>query len=165
MESIISECDLIKSEILNFLFFKYKLHNIFKNIYIYETPNVWKKQYLKITKKRKKTCILITFLKIYLNLNFFLNTHNDRDIFTFCPFRLNNHKLPIEYGRLNNIPRELSICHFCNTGDLGDEFHYLLKCDYFNEKRKTWIDKKKKFLNYNILKLGWFEDSDKKKPS
>ena len=20
----------------------------------------------------------------------------------------------------------------CNTADLGDEFHYLLKCDYFN---------------------------------
>ena len=30
----------------------------------------------------------------------------------------------------------------CNTEDLGDEFHYLLKCDYFNEKRKTCIDKK-----------------------
>ena len=30
----------------------------------------------------------------------------------------------------------------CNTADLGDEFHYLLKCDYFNEKRKSCIDKK-----------------------
>jgi hypothetical protein len=60
---------------------------------------------------------------------------DDRDIFTFCRFRLNNHKLSVEYGRWNNIPRELRICHLCNTADLGNEFHYLLKCDHFNEKR------------------------------
>jgi hypothetical protein len=40
-----------------------------------------------------------------------------------------------------------------NTADLGDEFHYLLKCDYFSEKRKTYIDKKY-FKNCNILKFG-----------
>ena len=38
-------------------------------------------------------------------------------------------------------------CHLRNTEDIGDEFHYLLKCDYFNEKRKTYLDKKI-FLNY-----------------
>ena len=35
---------------------------------------------------------------------------------------------------------------------LGDELHYLLKCKYFNEKRKTCLDKKK--LNANTLKFG-----------
>ena len=39
----------------------------------------------------------------------------------------------------------------CNTEDLGDEFHYLLKCDCFNEKRKTCIDKK------------YFDESNQKK--
>ena len=29
----------------------------------------------------------------------YLNILDDRDIFTFCRFRLNNHKLPVEYGR------------------------------------------------------------------
>ena len=62
----------------------------------------------------------------------YFNILDDRDIFTFCHFRLNNHKLPIEYGRWNNIPREPRICNLCNTADLGDEFHYLLKCDYFS---------------------------------
>jgi hypothetical protein len=83
----------------------------------------------------------------------YFNILDDRDIFTFCHFRLNNHKLPIEYGRWNNIPRELRICNLYNTADLGDEFYYLLKCDYFNEKRKTYIDKKY-FKNCNILKFG-----------
>ena len=63
--------------------------------------------------------------------------------------------VPVEYGRWNNIPRDLRICHLCNTEDLGDEFHYLLKCacDYFNEKRKICIDKNY-LKNYNILKFG-----------
>jgi hypothetical protein len=31
----------------------------------------------------------------------------------------------------------LDHCSLCYTEDLRDELHYLLKCDYFNEKRKT----------------------------
>ena len=65
----------------------------------------------------------------------------------FCRFRLNNHKVPVEYGRWKNIPRELGICNLCNTADLGDEFHYLLKCNYFSEKRKT------KFQNITVFKV------------
>jgi hypothetical protein len=30
-----------------------------------------------------------------------------------------NHKLPVEYGRWKNIPKELRICHLYNTEDLG----------------------------------------------
>jgi hypothetical protein len=43
-------------------------------------------------------------------------------MFTFCRFRLNtnNHKLPVDHGRWNNIPRELRIRNLCNT-DLRDE--------------------------------------------
>ena len=55
----------------------------------------------------------------------YLNILDDRDIFTFCRFRLNNRILPVEYGRWKSIPRELRICNLCNTADLGDEFHYL----------------------------------------
>jgi hypothetical protein len=92
----------------------------------------------------------------------YFNILDDRDIFTFCRFRLNNHKLPIEYGRWNNIPRELRICNLCNTADLGDEFHYLLKCACFSEKRKTYIDKKYFNKNYNILKFGTLMNLTKK---
>ena len=83
----------------------------------------------------------------------YLDILDDRDIFTFCRFRLNNDKLPVEYGRWKNIPRELRICNLCNIADLGDEFHYLLKCNYFSEKRKTCLNKKY-FKNCNILKFG-----------
>ena len=39
--------------------------------------------------------------RIFLNkIEFenYLNILDDRDIFPFCRFRLNNHKLPVEYG-------------------------------------------------------------------
>jgi hypothetical protein len=91
----------------------------------------------------------------------YFNILDDRDIFTFCRFRLNNHKLHFEYGRWNNIPRELRICNLCSTADLGDEFHYLLKCDYFSEKRKTCINKKY-LKNCNILKFGTLMNLTKK---
>ena len=109
----------------------------------------------------------ISFAKLYMqilipieNLNYrlfknkfefenYFNILDDKNIFTFCRFRqLNNRTLPccIQHGRWNNILRELRIWNLWNTEDLENEFHYLLKCDYFNEKRKTCIDK-------NILKI------------
>ena len=80
----------------------------------------------------------------------------------FCRIRQNNHKIPIEYGRWNNIHRKLRICNLCNTADLGDEFHYLLKCNWFSEKRETCLDKK--YFKYcNILKFGTLMNLTKKK--
>ena len=46
----------------------------------------------------------------------------------YCKFRTCNIKLPIEYGRWNNIPREDRVCTLCNTKEVGDEFHYLFNC-------------------------------------
>ena len=45
----------------------------------------------------------------------------------YCKFRTGNTKLPIESGRFI-IPRENKICKLCKSKDIGDEFHYLLKC-------------------------------------
>ena len=41
-----------------------------------------------------------------------------------------NHKLPIEAGRygLNSADREDTICNKCNSGSVGDEFHFILIC-------------------------------------
>ena len=61
-----------------------------------------------------------------------------------------NHKLPIECGRWINVNREDRKCELCDSNDLGDEFYYLLKCKFFDESRKDYIDKKY-FKNANIL--------------
>ena len=43
--------------------------------------------------------------------------------------RISSHSLPIEVGRYKKIPRNMRICPLCSSKALGDEFHYLLKCE------------------------------------
>lgn len=49
---------------------------------------------------------------------------------SFTRFRLSLHWLPIERGRYSKprVPREERICTLCNSNDIADELHCLLKC-------------------------------------
>ena len=47
-------------------------------------------------------------------------------------FRLSNHRLPIQQRRSLGIPRDERICTVCSSGEVGDEFHYLLNCSNEN---------------------------------
>ncbi|MEW8546895.1 MAG: reverse transcriptase family protein [Candidatus Thiodiazotropha sp.] len=71
-----------------------------------------------------------------LNKYFLKLTNSQCRILT--AFRTGNHRLPIEIGRWNATPLRERICHLCKL-DVGDEFHYLLKCDYFKENRNQLI--------------------------
>ena len=42
--------------------------------------------------------------------------------------RISCHLLPIESGRYKKIPRVERLCPLCNSSQIGDAFHYLLKC-------------------------------------
>ena len=50
-------------------------------------------------------------------------------------FRLSAHFLPIEKRRYQKIKREDRLCPICNLRVVGDEMHYLLKCE--NVKMKS----------------------------
>ena len=54
-------------------------------------------------------------------------------------FRCNNHRMPIVTGRYANINRLARVCALCNLGDVGDEYHYLLRCPYFCHQRKLFL--------------------------
>ena len=45
---------------------------------------------------------------------------------SFIDYRLCNNRLPIEICRWANIDRSLRKCNLCNSGTVGDEFHYVL---------------------------------------
>ena len=53
-------------------------------------------------------------------------------------FRTRNHRFPIELGRWSSIAINERIYHFCHK-DIGDEFHYILTCKYFQEERHNYI--------------------------
>ena len=54
---------------------------------------------------------------------------------TMLRFRVLNHNLPIHSLRFTATPRNERICTKCNE-EIGDEFHYLFKCSFFNDTRK-----------------------------
>ena len=54
----------------------------------------------------------------------FLSSGNNSDLIT--RFRLGSHRLPIETGRWQRIPRLERVCPLCNV--LGDEHHFLFEC-------------------------------------
>ena len=83
-----------------------------------------------------------TYYKLFKNdIDFeeYLDKLNDGDRLIFCKFRTTNHRLIIETGRWSGVNREDRICNLCNQGLVGDEYHYLLECIYFNDERKTYL--------------------------
>ena len=70
-------------------------------------------------------------------------------------FRLSAHKLNIEKGRYTNENRRNRLCTLCNTNDIEDEFHFILKCPLYDRLRKQYI--KKYYYNrpsvYKLIQL------------
>ena len=56
--------------------------------------------------------------------------------------RISCHLLPIESGRYKKIPRVERLCPLCNRSEIGDEFHYLLKCTHssLSHVRGTFLE-------------------------
>ena len=53
-------------------------------------------------------------------------------------FRCSDHKLEIEKGRHNNIPRESRLCKICLT-DVENEIHFLCTCPTYNNLRLRYF--------------------------
>ena len=53
-------------------------------------------------------------------------------------FRCKNNKLPVNKFRFEKTEVDKS-CQLCNSNDLGDEYHYLFTCDFFNCERKLFL--------------------------
>ena len=57
----------------------------------------------------------------------------------FCHFRTLNHKLPIELGRFLGVERDDRNCELCRLNTLGDEYHYIFVCVYFEKQRRMFL--------------------------
>ena len=103
-----------------------------------------------------KTCLCDQFKQTWvttlfdspkcLNYRIFKNVHTFENYVTnlpydlrkaVCYFRCMNHRLPIEQCRFWGVERDDHLCDWCNLCELGDEFHYLFKCTFFSDERKT----------------------------
>ena len=100
-----------------------------QNNYISE----WRKQIensskLSFYNKFKKEYKLESYLDI-------IKDPSKRKIYT--KFRISNHRLLIEYGRYQKIPREERVCTYCINGSVEDEFHFAFECHKYENLRNN----------------------------
>ena len=84
-------------------------------------------------------CINYRIYKQEHKFEIIYNDLPDRYLRSIVHFRLCNTHLPIEKGRWMGLQHNDRKCNLCNLNDIGDEFHYLLKCPYFNYERNKFI--------------------------
>lgn len=75
--------------------------------------------------------------------------------------RSGNNRLPIETGSWPNpkIPYDQRKCPFCTQCDIGDIFHYILRCPLFDSERKRFI-KPYFYRHPNVIKFAELFSSD-----
>ena len=64
---------------------------------------------------------------------------NDKLRQNLTAFRLVSHRLEIETGRHNNIPREQRLCRICNMKQPESEYHFLLVCPAYHDLRLKYF--------------------------
>ena len=67
--------------------------------------------------------------------------------------RISCHLLPIESGRYKKIPRVERLCPLSNRSEIGDEFHYLLKCTHSSLSHIRGISLESLHLINSILRI------------
>ena len=91
----------------------------------------------------------------------YLDVLPDKNRILFCKFRTCNHRLPIETGRWQAIERSDRRCNLCNCSEIGDEYHYILQCQYLVNDRKHFINSYFR-SRINVVKFGQLFQSNNK---
>ena len=63
-------------------------------------------------------------------------------------FRISAHSLRIETGRYKKLDRDKRICLMCNSGDVEDEFHFIIKCQAYLDIRNKYLQPILEWLQY-----------------
>ena len=127
--------------------------------------NISKKIKLKLIEKYKESwkeiiyvtpkCLNYRIFKHELQIEKYFSILPSDLAIAFCHFRTLNHRLPIEQGRFWGVARDDRICELCFLDKLGDEYHYILECTYFDCQRKQYLsrDLLSKHNTYKFEKL------------
>ena len=117
-------------------------HNTITNSSKYITYSVYKKQFI-----LEKYMDLLS-LKYRISLS---------------KLRLSSHKLQVEIGRYaqNNVSRNQRVCSLCNSGDIEDEYHFIIVCPVYTHFRSLYI-KKYYYTRPSVFKFIELMGSDSK---
>ena len=112
--------------------------NWFKNSVKQRLSDIYHQKW-KDTVFSNSTCINYTSMTAQRKMQRYLSNLPSQYIYVTCKFKCSNHKMPIVTGRYQNIPIDDRKCTLCEQNDIGDEFHYLLECPFFQEDRVRYI--------------------------
>ena len=104
-------------------------------------------------------CLFYRNFKVDYGREKYILTLPDTYVLSLFQFRCSNHKLPIETGRYNSVPRELRLCRSCDMDVIGDEFHFIMECPKFVDLRNRFVPPKylkpRSVFNFcNLFKAG-----------
>ena len=105
--------------------------------------------------REMKSCSTYKLFKNYLKLEAYLLKLDSTDRINLCKFRCRNSKIPVivlGYS-IQNIPYENRLCTICDLNEIGDEYHYIMKCIFFLNSRQRYI-KNNIWLNPNYSKFS-----------
>ena len=80
---------------------------------------------------------------------------------SMCRFRTRCHNLPVSYDRFKPCDASKKLCPLCDDDVLGDEYHYIFNCKYFQEERSQLIPKKylEKYPNFDKFVELFLDDN------
>ena len=100
---------------------------------------------------------LQTYAKFKTNFemeNYLIHLNSSQKKTMFTKLRISSHDLHIETGRYTKprkTPVNDRICRFCSTGEIEDELHFTLNCEYYSEIRKDFYNKLESFCDFRLL--------------
>ena len=97
--------------------------------------NIWREQKLSFSDGKLK---LYTTIKDNLSLILYLEKLDFKYRRNIRNLRISSHRLRIETGRYDKIPRNERICENCTLNETVDEIHFLLQCPKYNFQRKNY---------------------------
>ena len=90
----------------------------------------------------KSSCRIYNSFKQSFEREEYLTLLNTNERICISKFRCRNSKIPVVilgYSHLQ-IPYEERLCSVCNSNDIGDEYHYIIKCPALNSYRNRFLD-------------------------
>ena len=136
------------SHLLNDIHFVDKNH--FKNSIKLRLKDIYDQKWAESV-SNNSICLNYRAMTTKKQLKSYLTNLPSQYMFALCKFKCANHKLPIVTGRYAGLPVDERICTLCDIPDVGDEFHYLYKCTYFNELRIRCL-KRRYYIRPNMEK-------------
>ena len=119
------------------------VHSGIKEVY----SDLWVKQITCYQAKLRTFCL---FKKTFSLENYVMMMNRSSRV-SFCKLRISAHQLMIEKGRHFNIKPEDRICKLCDSNDVEDEFHFVMKCSFYNDLRVRLLDNFRSIYDFDSL--------------